>query len=195
MTKTCSKCGQEKSATLFSARARSLDGLQAWCKDCTRERNRTWLAEHPGKAYEYTKRWMKNHPEQFKEVRRANRARWSPERRERELARIKNWRIENPELARASQQATIEKNPELYRDIARRRDEARRARKVNAFVEQVSHMTVWERDKGICGICKAPADPTDWHLDHVVPLAKDGLHWYANVQVSHPRCNLIKGAS
>jgi 5-methylcytosine-specific restriction endonuclease McrA len=31
-----------------------------------------------------------------------------------------------------------------------------------------------------------------FHVDHIMPLAKGGLHCYTNVQVAHPKCNLSK---
>lgn len=63
-----------------------------------------------------------------------------------------------------------------------------------AYVEDIDRDFVWVRDGGICGICGTPADPDRWDLDHIVPLARGGLHEYANVQVSHPPCNRKKGA-
>lgn len=71
---------------------------------------------------------------------------------------------------------------------------ARRARKLNQFVEHVDPATLWARDQGICHICQEPADPLDWHLEHKVPLSKGGEHSYRNTAVSHPACNLSKGA-
>lgn len=71
---------------------------------------------------------------------------------------------------------------------------ARRAREWDAFVEDVDSDVVWERDKGLCGICKGQVDINEnWHLDHIIPLAKGGLHCYDNVQVAHSACNLSKG--
>ncbi len=81
-------------------------------------------------------------------------------------------------------------NPDKVRDYSA----ARRATKVAAVIEPVDRQVVWERDGGICHICHQDADPTDWHLDHVIPLVKGGQHSYANVAVSHPFCNLSKGA-
>ncbi len=37
MEKTCSKCGLIKPVSEFYKRAKSLDGLQCWCKSCSRE--------------------------------------------------------------------------------------------------------------------------------------------------------------
>lgn len=71
----------------------------------------------------------------------------------------------------------------------------RHAIKTGAHAEDVDRAVVWERDEGICGICGAAADPGDWHLDHVIPLARGGAHTMGNVQVSHPVCNMRKGAN
>lgn len=79
--------------------------------------------------------------------------------------------------------------------MARASEAARRARKRNQFVEPVDPQIVWERDEGVCGLCGKPADYADWHMDHVVPLARGGEHSYANTQVSHPACNLEKGCT
>ena len=68
----------------------------------------------------------------------------------------------------------------------------RRAQKLRLPSEHVDFTFVLCRDAGICGICQYPVDPTDWHLDHVIPLSKGGHHTYANVQVAHPDCNQHK---
>lgn len=70
----------------------------------------------------------------------------------------------------------------------------RRARKRDALVEVVHRSVVWERDEGVCHICQHPADESNWHLEHVIPLAQGGEHSYGNVAVSHPKCNLRKGS-
>ncbi len=85
-------------------------------------------------------------------------------------------------------------NPERYRTAHAQRTATRRARLQGAYVEDVDRQEVWRRDQGVCHICGIPADPARWHLDHVVPLASGGSHAYDNVAVSHPACNLRKGA-
>jgi len=74
------------------------------------------------------------------------------------------------------------------------RSATRRARKADAFIEAVDRQVVFARDQGTCGICQTEVEPANWHLDHIQPLSKGGLHSYDNVQVSHPVCNLQKGA-
>lgn len=64
-----------------------------------------------------------------------------------------------------------------------------------AYCQQVvDRQIVYERDEGICGICKESVDRDDFHIDHVIPLARGGKHSYADVQVAHPVCNSRKGA-
>jgi 5-methylcytosine-specific restriction endonuclease McrA len=63
------------------------------------------------------------------------------------------------------------------------------------FVDDVDPRVVFERDKGVCGICLTPVDPASkWEIDHIVPISKGGPHAYANVQLSHRRCNRSKSA-
>lgn len=50
------------------------------------------------------------------------------------------------------------------------------------------------RDGFTCGLCGEPVDPTNFHLDHIVPWSRGGGHNVENLQVAHPRCNSAKGA-
>lgn len=53
---------------------------------------------------------------------------------------------------------------------------------------------VMERDDMLCGLCGYFVDRPDVHIDHVVPVVHGGLDVAGNLQVSHARCNLAKGA-
>lgn len=69
----------------------------------------------------------------------------------------------------------------------------RRAKRLNAFVENVDKRELWKRHDGICGICRTPVALVHTTIDHVVPLSRGGLHSYANTQPSHEECNVAKG--
>lgn len=99
----------------------------------------------------------------------------------------------NRERANAAARARYAANAEARRGARRARKAAdpEYARKHREYVDPA---VVWARDCGVCHICDRPADPEDWHLEHVVPLARGGNHSYANTRVSHPVCNLRKGA-
>lgn len=85
-------------------------------------------------------------------------------------------------------------NSETYAALHRRNEAARRARKLDQFVEQVDALLVLELCDGVCGICEEDVDPLDFHVDHIIPLARGGDHSYANTQPAHPVCNLRKWA-
>jgi 5-methylcytosine-specific restriction endonuclease McrA len=72
----------------------------------------------------------------------------------------------------------------------------RKMRKLNAFIEDVDRNTLYEMYGGCCGICKEFIDltQTGFHVDHVIPLSKGGMHGYINTQPAHPKCNLRKGS-
>ncbi|QBZ30769.1 HNH endonuclease [Corynebacterium diphtheriae] len=74
-----------------------------------------------------------------------------------------------------------------------------KARKREAFVEDVVPSEVFERDHWVCGICgeripkraKWP-DVRSASVDHIVPLAAGGMHEMKNVQAAHLGCNSAK---
>ena len=50
------------------------------------------------------------------------------------------------------------------------------------------------RDGYVCQLCGGDVEPSDVHLDHVVPFSRGGPTTVKNLQVTHARCNLSKGA-
>lgn len=75
----------------------------------------------------------------------------------------------------------------------------RRARKREAFVENVYRAKVFERDGWRCQICRRKVDrskavphPKAPTLDHIIPLAKGGTHEPRNAQLACFACNCRK---
>lgn len=93
--KTCSRCKQAKPHTSFTMDRSRRDGLNVWCRDCTRASNnasakanrqvarergarwyaankkrkheaaKAWLAANPGKSAEYSRRYKEKHPDRL----------------------------------------------------------------------------------------------------------------------------------
>lgn len=57
---------------------------------------------------------------------------------------------------------------------------------------------IWERDnvdgKIICRICKCALNPFGFHIDHIIPVARGGVHHLSNWQILCPTCNTSKQA-
>lgn len=117
----------------------------------------------------------------------------------RRKAESKEWYRENAEYAQERQKAYVAKRmaeaPELLRAQKRKASNTRRAITHRVFVEVIDPHVVFERDKGVCGICLKPVEPSSpWEIDHIMPISKGGVHAYANVQLSHRTCNRRKWA-
>ncbi len=129
------------------------------------------------------------------EAKKSYQRRWYLENRERILQERQAYAAANKERIAAYQRQyrQDEGNYARLRAIGRKSLATYRARKLNQFIEDVDPQTVYQMHGGMCGICKEFIQG-DFHVDHVVPLSKGGMHGYINVQPAHPKCNLEKGA-
>lgn len=103
----------------------------------------------------------------------------------------KRWRDKNTEYINQYSANYRVNNLRKYADL----EAMRRARFHSNFVEFVDSLILLERDDGICGICCEDVDPFEYHIDHIIPLCKNGEHSYVNTQIAHPSCNISKGGN
>lgn len=103
--------------------------------------------------------------------------RCSIERREAERRRYERQRAENPEAAR---------------EKARRSERRRRARQKGVRSESYTRHEVYARDGGRCRYCEESVG-TDWHIAHLVALARGGEDTLDNVAVACRDCNSADG--
>lgn len=125
----------------------------------------------------------------FEELSEAARKRYA-KNREHHLEVLKAYR-ERPEWAEEQARRRREWK-ERNREKVVEYERYRSLRKRGLDAEVIDRDVVWERDAGVCRICGDEADPADWHIEHIVPLAAGGVHRYSNVAISHPACNWAK---
>lgn len=103
-----------------------------------------------------------------------------------------SWRMGRPTDDQCNTVRRLNKQVAAYR---RRYSSGKRYRQEQATrTVRIDRQAIYQRDQGICYLCGQTVDPTDFHLDHRVPIARGGTDTPDNVRVAHPRCNLRKAA-
>lgn len=161
----------EKPRDQFAVRLANRDGLYSYCRLCESARVRAHRTANLDRV---------RATEAARDLARA----FDPKR----LAYLKEYRARPKTQA---QRKVWLKTP-IARATRQRLHAARRARKKDQFVEHVDPLILLELDDGMCGLCGEDVDPLSFHIDHIVPLSRGGLHAYRNCQPTHPTCNLSK---
>lgn len=91
--------------------------------------------------------------------------------------------------AREPRRHSKHKTPEQW--LAERREKMAKKRR---YPKQRGrkYTVIFERDKGICQICKKAVAYLDGTLDHIRPYSHGGEGIPDNLQLSHAECNLLK---
>lgn len=201
--RACSTAYTHRKCRCEACRAWKSERAQDYRKrnpEACRERERKWKKENQDSVRQYNKEYGKKRYEnnreellkQQKEYREANKEEISEKRRLQYQA--------NPEPARERSRLNREKNPERNRENCRRwyqnnkADYAARnaARKANM---KISHLPLEEQEL-IHKIYEKAQEfkdqGLDVHVDHVIPLSKDGTHTSDNLVIISAEDNMFK---
>jgi len=147
------------------------------CNECLiahSEYTGSWAKKNPEKMYLNTKNWRKKHPEYTQKRYSSN-----------NYLNSKKWK---------------ENNPEKHRESCRKADRKRRS----VYSEPYTELQVISLYGTVCHICNKEIDfdaprkvgTKGWemglHIEHVIPLSKEGSDTLENVRPSHGICNLQK---
>lgn len=188
--KTCSGCRKAKPAEEFYKNKKSKDGLRSTCKSCTLETNRRSVLKHHEKRKAEKReayRALKDDVA-FQEKQKAFRASRKAEKRE--YDRLRHMTIAAEVSKRAA--AWNVNNRERRAAIVKAYDGRRRSKlksgvsgpELRAWLAAVEKKCRW------CGVdCQ-----NSFHVDHIVPLSKDGSHELSNLAIACAPCNLRKNA-
>jgi len=163
--KKCIKCNLEKENTQFHKKETAKDKLFSWCIDCHRIITKT----------------------RYSERRKGNKAFIDSE-----SARVKAWRLANPEKYKESSTRYINNN----RGTIVAKVTAYRINKNKRTPKWVDSEESWL----IKEVYRLAADRTkntgiEWHVDHIIPLhgkKVSGLHTISNLQVIPGKSNKCK---
>lgn len=192
MSRLCLECGGAVPVRVTHSGGPQPSLCSEQCKRLRKKKTlRQWVQTHRQQKLDgdakCRERRKGTHPEYFRDHYAAHR-----EKRKREASA---WYHANAERAGENRKVYVAANREKARIWGRKAANKRWAIKKDLFVEDVDPRIVFQRDKGMCGICRKSVDVnSNWELDHIVPLSKRGPHSYANIQLSHRRCNRSKAA-
>jgi 5-methylcytosine-specific restriction endonuclease McrA len=141
------------------------------CVTCTISSRNSWYNNNKERASIKNKLWMQNNPEKKK-------------------AKNTKWRKANPEKAKNAVEQHRVNNPEKYTSYrANRRARFRGAKGNGITSQQIKDLIA--KQSNICIYCKKKGNLT---LDHIIPLARGGLHDITNAQMICKSCNSSKCA-
>ena len=210
--KMCARCQECKSLDQFHVKRSAKDGKASYCKQCSSEFSKTWVASKPGYAKAMMEKYMAANRDavlaQRREFYRANQPRM--------LSAVKQYRDTNKAETLASKRNYYRKNREACLAVVRKwRDEnqaswyAAWASKNRAYLRakanqrraaELRAVPSWA-DAKLVDEFYITADALnmwtgEWHhVDHIVPLQGKtvcGLHSQHNLQILPAAENLSK---
>lgn len=151
------------------------------------ERSRKWLSENR----EYASERSRKHYLANKHRYAGWREKWKQRNPGRSAEISKIWREENRESS--LQKSREWKKANKVKVLAMNRNRRSLNRKAEGAHGHSDVLAIHARQKGRCANCNVKVKD-NYHVDHVVPLARGGSNWPSNLQILCPACNMSKGA-
>lgn len=192
----CSVCTVMKPRTAFNLSRTITRGISNRCRECGKAYMRLWRTKNREHVERYAKNYNKSHADKRSETFKAWYLRNVKRQREKALAR------RNTDLAAARQkcldwcarnkparQQYRKDNRLLYRASWQRRRARERAAEGSWTPKDIESLML--QQGGRCAYCRNGLK-SDFQVDHVIPLAKGGTNWPANLALACPSCNRRK---
>lgn len=97
-------------------------------------------------------------------------------------------RDRNRDAARERLRSYRARNPDKTREFAARRGGRKVGRLPRGTVKRIGSLQQWK-----CAVCRCDI-ATGYHVDHIQPLARGGIHHHLNLQLLCAACNLQKSS-
>lgn len=207
-TKIYTKCGKECSATKeFFHKGNGEFGLHCWCKKCRKEwqqlegkeshrkASKEYYQRNRRKIIRYNKKWWRENKESCKRSCR----KWY-ENNKKEIS------IVNGEWYKSNGKQYYQDNKKRINNICKKWKESNKdkitnmnARRRACKLDQTPLLTAEEKQHiqeiySIRAFMNLGNKNIKWHVDHIIPLSKGGLHHPDNLQILEASANLRKGA-
>jgi 5-methylcytosine-specific restriction endonuclease McrA len=182
--KICSTCKASKPFEEFYINKRTLDGYCYQCKKCQIIYNKKWIEKNPEKKQIYIE---KNISRFY-----AWNAKWRAENPEKIKERDAKYYKKNAEKIKEKKRIYRKENPEII-SVARHRYRALKRNASGSYnKEDIQFLFISQR--GLCAMCREDIKKQKHHVDHIMPLARQGTNDKTNLQLLCPTCNRKKSA-
>lgn len=187
--KICTKCGKQLEATteFFSKVKKGKFGLRAICKQCGNAISRQYHNDHPEYAKTRAKKWRDNNVEYRKEYDRIHGKEYYRNNKEKCNKKAKEYYEANKEKILAYYKEWKKDN----QDKRNASHAKRKAMKLNQTPDNANLQKI-QLYFTICAYLNKGLDIPAWHVDHIKPISKGGLHHEDNLQVLDAKLNLQK---
>jgi len=169
-SKTCRVCGESHDLSFYHRDSRAKDGHRNECKNCSKKKGREYYLANREKYKAETKR-------RYRENRQAA------------IEYARQWRQKNPEKVKEYHERYRERYPEKERLRHIDKQLRRNALKKNNGVFKVRAKDLSKIYSMPCTCCGSRGKI---HVDHVIPIAKGGVHGVGNLQPLCESCNTSK---
>lgn len=193
--KECRKCRVIKLRDSFWFAKQSKDKKHSYCKTCLYFDNGAYFLLHPNTQRKSSAKWREQNKERIK----INSRRWRIANREYINESKKEWAKNNRMKQQLMQQKADKKRNQKPERILYRynKDSLRRSKKRDTDIT-VSWLLQLKKDTISCIICGILLNnnghlwPNGKHLDHIIPISKQGKHIMSNVRYICAQCNIKK---
>jgi 5-methylcytosine-specific restriction endonuclease McrA len=182
-TRVCRGCERELSIVCFPLTR----GKRFFrCQDCISGQNKAWRDDNRQRSLEIKASWRSRNP--------GHRKKTYERTREESIAAAQDFKVKNREQVRSRYRESYaaDKTPFLARQKRRQQRDAQ----VGGSFTKVDQCALWQVQAGRCAnpFCGADLSLTQFHTDHIIPVALGGSHDRINRQLLCPNCNHRKGA-
>lgn len=142
------------------------------------ERQKKWKLANPN----YDKEWAKNNPEATK----LHAKKYADANRDKKNASISRWRYANADRVKTVKSAWNKRNKgalSVFKQNRRAREKL-----LGGILSKDLAEKLMVLQQGKCAACYLPLEG-DYHLDHIIPLALNGINEDSNMQLLHSTCN------
>jgi len=107
------------------------------------------------------------------------------------IERSKKWHRDNPDKVRATEKRYRDRNPGKRRELSAFRRLKKHLNK--GYLPKHYFQILYAQQMAHCAYCGCDLNTAKVHLDHIIPLSKDGNHEWSNLCLSCAPCNQRKG--